>query len=63
LRPELLIMSPNAQELARIGELVAAGEVHVEIAEVLPLEELPRAHALSESGHVRGKIILAVAAG
>jgi NADPH:quinone reductase-like Zn-dependent oxidoreductase len=59
-RAELLVMSPNAEQLSRIGELVAAGDVKVELAEVLPLSEVRRAHELSESGHVRGKIVLTV---
>jgi NADPH:quinone reductase-like Zn-dependent oxidoreductase len=33
----------------------------VEIAQRLPLEEVARAHELSESGHVRGKIVITVA--
>jgi NADPH:quinone reductase-like Zn-dependent oxidoreductase len=57
-RAELLIMSPDSEQLARVAELVAAGEVHVEIAHTLPLAEVAQAHALSESGHTRGKIIL-----
>ena len=60
VRAELLVMSPDPDQLVRIAELVAAGEVHVEIAETLPLGEVQRAHELSESGHVRGKIILTV---
>jgi NADPH:quinone reductase-like Zn-dependent oxidoreductase len=60
VRAELLVMSPSSQQLTRIAELVAAGEVHVEIAETLPLGEVRRAHELSEAGHVRGKIILTV---
>ncbi len=60
VRAELLIMSPNPEQLARIAELVAAGDVRVEIAETRPLAEVQRAHELSESGHTRGKIILAV---
>ena len=60
VRAELLVMSPSSQQVTRIAELVAAGEVHVEIAETLPLGEVRRAHELSEAGHVRGKIILAV---
>jgi NADPH:quinone reductase-like Zn-dependent oxidoreductase len=59
-RAELLVMSPNPEQLARIGELVAGGEVRVEISEVLPLTEVQRAHELSESGHTRGKIVLTV---
>jgi NADPH:quinone reductase-like Zn-dependent oxidoreductase len=60
VRAELVIMSPRADQLARIGELVAAGEVRVELAEVLPLTEVRRAHELSEPGHTRGKIVLTV---
>jgi NADPH:quinone reductase-like Zn-dependent oxidoreductase len=60
VRSELLIMSPNSAQLERIGALVAGGDVHVEIAETVPLEEVARAHTLSESGHTRGKIILTV---
>jgi NADPH:quinone reductase-like Zn-dependent oxidoreductase len=58
VRAELLIMSPSSAQLSRIAELVAAGEVQVEIAQELPLSEVQRAHELSESGHTRGKIIL-----
>jgi len=39
---------------------VAAGAVRPEISEVLPLTEVQRAHAPSETGHVRGKIVLTV---
>jgi NADPH:quinone reductase-like Zn-dependent oxidoreductase len=59
-RAELLVMSPSSDQLARIAELVAAGDVRVEIADVFPLTEVQRAHELSESGHTRGKIILTV---
>jgi NADPH:quinone reductase-like Zn-dependent oxidoreductase len=60
VRAELLMMSPTSEHLARVAELIAAGDVRVEIAEVFPLAEVQRAHELSESGHTRGKIILTV---
>jgi NADPH:quinone reductase-like Zn-dependent oxidoreductase len=60
VRAELLVMSPDMGQLARIAELVAAGDVHVEIAEVFTLAKIQRAHELSESGHTRGKIVLRV---
>jgi NADPH:quinone reductase-like Zn-dependent oxidoreductase len=60
-RAELLIAAPNPEQLRQIGELVAAGEMRVEISEVLPLSEIRRAHELSETGHTRGKIVLTVA--
>ena len=59
-RAELLIASPDSAQLAKIAGLVAAGEVHVELAEVLPLAEVARAHELSETGHTRGKLVLTV---
>jgi NADPH:quinone reductase-like Zn-dependent oxidoreductase len=60
VRLEPLVMSPSSEQLAQIAELLAAGEVRVEIAETLPLAEVRRAHELSESGHTRGKIVLVV---
>ncbi len=60
VRAELYVTSTNPQQLARIAELVASGEVHVEVTEALPFTEVQRAHELSESGHTRGKIILTV---
>ena len=60
-RAEMLVMSPAMDQLARIAELVGAGDVRVEAA-VIPLSEVQRAHELSESGHVRGKIVLTAGA-
>jgi NADPH:quinone reductase-like Zn-dependent oxidoreductase len=59
VRAELLIMSPSSDQLAQIAELVAAGDVRVEIADVIPITEIQSAHELSESGHTRGKLVLA----
>jgi NADPH:quinone reductase-like Zn-dependent oxidoreductase len=57
-RAELLIMSPSSEQLAKIAELVAAGEVKVEIAGTFSLSQVAKAHELSEAGHTRGKLIL-----
>jgi|CZKG01.1.fsa_nt_gi NADPH:quinone reductase-like Zn-dependent oxidoreductase len=59
-RAVLFSMTPNPGQLSEIGRLVAAGELHVEIAEVFALSRVSRAHELSESGHTRGKIVLRV---
>ncbi len=61
VRAQLLVMRPDSEQLARIAELVAGGDVRLEIAETMPLGEVERAHELSESGHVRGKLVLTVA--
>jgi NADPH:quinone reductase-like Zn-dependent oxidoreductase len=58
VRAELLSMSPNAEQLARIAQLVADGTVHVEIARTFSLADVGAAHALSEQGHTRGKLVL-----
>jgi NADPH:quinone reductase-like Zn-dependent oxidoreductase len=60
VRAEPHVASPSPQQLTRIAELVASEVVRVELAEVLPLTEIQRAHELSESGHTRGKIVLTV---
>jgi NADPH:quinone reductase-like Zn-dependent oxidoreductase len=60
VRAELLVMSPSGEQLTRIVNLVAAGDVRVELAEVIPLTDVQSAHELSESGHTRGKIVLTV---
>jgi NADPH:quinone reductase-like Zn-dependent oxidoreductase len=57
-RAELLIMSPDPEQLVRIAELVADGSVHVEIAQTFALADIAEAHALSEAGHTRGKIVI-----
>jgi NADPH:quinone reductase-like Zn-dependent oxidoreductase len=62
VRAELHRTSPNPAQLSQIAELVGAGEVRVELQEVLPITEVQRAQELSESGHARGKIVLTLPA-
>ena len=61
VRAELHVIGPRSEQLARIAELVAGGDVRVEIAETMPLADVKRAHELSEGGHVRGKLVLTAA--
>jgi NADPH:quinone reductase-like Zn-dependent oxidoreductase len=44
--------------MADVAPLIASGKFSIRIAEVLPLEQIRRAHELSETGHARGKLIL-----
>jgi NADPH:quinone reductase-like Zn-dependent oxidoreductase len=60
MRAELLLMGNSSEQLSEIAELVASGAVRVEIASTFPLAEVAKAHALSEAGHTRGKIVLTV---
>ncbi|HUH80172.1 MAG TPA: NADP-dependent oxidoreductase [Solirubrobacteraceae bacterium] len=57
---QLLVMSPDSARLEHLAQLVADEVIRVEIDQVMPLADVQRAHALSESGHARGKIVLTV---
>ncbi len=46
--------------LRTLAELVASGKVTVAVAEVLPLTDAARAHAVIEKSHAPGKIVLTV---
>lgn len=52
---------PSAEDLAVLGQLAYAGQLHVPVADVLPLEELAAAFARSREGHVRGKLVISIA--
>jgi NADPH:quinone reductase-like Zn-dependent oxidoreductase len=46
--------------LREIGELIEGGRFSVLVAQAFPLEQIAEAHRLSETGHVRGKLVLLV---
>lgn len=46
--------------LADVARLIDAGEYHVEVCEVFPLERAAEAHAGSQTGHARGKRVITV---
>lgn len=49
-------------ELTQIADLVVSGRVKVNVETILPLREARKAQELSQSGHARGKIVLAIGA-
>ena len=52
------VTSPILQELARLAE---AGDLRPQVGPTFPLADAAGAHALSETGHGRGRIVLTVA--
>ncbi len=46
--------------LGRAADLIEAGRFSLPVAQTFPLEQIAEAHALSETGHVRGKLVLLV---
>ena len=52
----------DADQLARLAAMVDAGELHVDVAERLPLNQLSAVHARSDAGALPGKVVLFPAA-
>ena len=52
----------DAEQLADLVTMVDAGELHVEVAERLPLSELSAVHARADAGALPGKVVLLPAA-
>lgn len=48
----------DRDHLARIDALLVSGEITLEVAEVVPFEQVRRAHELAEGGGLQGKIVL-----
>ncbi|WP_414939909.1 NADP-dependent oxidoreductase [Amycolatopsis sp. cmx-11-51] len=53
-------VSASGADLAEIAVLADAGSLRASIADVLPLEQAAKAHELSESGRVQGKLVLTI---
>lgn len=51
---------PHAGDLAELSREVDAGRVRIEVQQALPLTDAASAHEISQSGHVRGKLVLEV---
>ena len=48
----------DTASLERIAELVDSGDVKPQISAVVPLSEAISAYDLSQTGHLRGKVVL-----
>jgi NADPH:quinone reductase-like Zn-dependent oxidoreductase len=48
------------RELEKLSEMFDAGELRVEIEDILPLEEAAKAQERVEAGRTRGKIVLRI---
>ncbi len=59
-RARLVLVKYKSDDLAFLAGLASRGRLVPEIQEVFPLEAVRHAHDLSESGHVRGKVVVRV---
>jgi len=55
-----VFVKPDAEQLLSIGELINQGRISPVVTEILPLGDVARAHEMSATHHVRGKIVLEV---
>jgi NADPH:quinone reductase-like Zn-dependent oxidoreductase len=51
----------SGEMLRQIGQLIDSGQIKVQVANVFPLAQAGKAHALSQTGHGQGRIVLHVA--
>jgi NADPH:quinone reductase-like Zn-dependent oxidoreductase len=57
----VLVVQPNARDLAHLAELCVAGKLAPVIDRCFPLREVPEALRYMGEGHPRGKIVIKVA--
>jgi NADPH:quinone reductase-like Zn-dependent oxidoreductase len=55
-----VFVRPERAHLDVLADLADAGKLRVDLAEVLPLEQIAEAHQRSEAGHTRGKIAVRI---
>jgi NADPH:quinone reductase-like Zn-dependent oxidoreductase len=60
IRTGWTLVEPDRAGMLVVAELVEAGKLRAEIAEVFPLADVRRAHELGERGRTTGKIVLRV---
>jgi NADPH:quinone reductase-like Zn-dependent oxidoreductase len=60
IRSGWTLVEPDRGGLLAISELVEAGKLRVEVADVLPLAQAAEAHRLGETNRTTGKLVLAV---
>jgi NADPH:quinone reductase-like Zn-dependent oxidoreductase len=55
-----VFVRPERAHLDALADLADAGKLRVDLAEVLALEQIAKAHRRSEAGHTRGKIAVRI---
>src|SRR5699024_7875411 len=55
-----VLLEPDGEQLTKIGEMIEQGKIRANVGTVMELKEIQEAHRLSETHHVKGKIVLRV---
>jgi NADPH:quinone reductase-like Zn-dependent oxidoreductase len=53
-------VKPRGGELEKISALIEAGKIRPVVEKVFALEQIAEAHRRSETGHVRGKLVMKI---
>jgi len=59
-KAEYMFLQPDRNRLSQIAALLSKGKIKPVLGSVLPLEEVKKAHGISQSHHAKGKIVLKV---
>ena len=59
-KARFVLMKPSGDDLAYLTKLIDEGKMRSVIDSTFPLEDIAAAHARSEDGHARGKIVIRV---
>ncbi|GAB3931843.1 NADP-dependent oxidoreductase [Kribbella albertanoniae] len=57
VRAATVFVHPDADVLSNLVALIDSGDLHVEIAQRVPLSELPAIHQQAEAGQIHGKVV------
>ena len=60
VRAVAVLVRSDAQQLSQLTALIDSGELRVDIAQRVPLAELPAVHTKSDAGEVSGKVVVVV---
>jgi NADPH:quinone reductase-like Zn-dependent oxidoreductase len=55
-----IFVQPRSEDLRLIVQMIEEGKIASKVQQAYPLAEAATAHRVSEAGHVRGKLVLAV---
>ena len=59
-RARFVFAVPKTEDLEKIADLVEKGKVKTVIDQVFTLDDLEAAHQLSQTGRVRGKLVIQI---
>ena len=58
VKGEFISVRPNGDQIAQIADLLASGDVKVNVDASYPLIDIAKAHEHVEGGHTRGKVVI-----